>query len=87
MLTRMSMSGAAKRELQPGETVGDYRLEEILGEGGMGLVFRASRISDGHEVALKVLKVDLADDRAVRFEPLLQLHPAGNAVVGHRLRL
>jgi serine/threonine-protein kinase len=59
---RMSMSGAAKRELQPGETVGGYRLEEILGEGGMGLVFRAQRISDGHEVALKVLKVELADD-------------------------
>jgi serine/threonine protein kinase len=62
MLTRMSMSGAAKRELQPGETVGGYRLEEVLGEGGMGLVFRASRIADGHEVALKVLKVELADD-------------------------
>jgi serine/threonine protein kinase len=62
MLTRMSMSGAARRELEPGETVGNYRLEEVLGEGGMGLVFRASRISDGHEVALKVLKVELADD-------------------------
>jgi serine/threonine-protein kinase len=62
MLTRMSMSGAARRELQPGETVGGYRLEEVLGEGGMGLVFRASRIADGHEVALKVLKVELADD-------------------------
>jgi len=62
MLTRMSMPGAARRELQPGETVGGYRLEEILGEGGMGLVFRASRLADGHEVALKVLKLELADD-------------------------
>jgi serine/threonine-protein kinase len=62
MLTRMSMPGAARRELQPGETVGGYRLEEVLGEGGMGLVFRASRLADGHEVALKVLKLELADD-------------------------
>ena len=49
-------------ELQPGETVGGYRLEEVLGEGGMGLVFRASRITDGREVALKFLKVELNDD-------------------------
>jgi serine/threonine-protein kinase len=53
---------APKRELQPGDTLGDYRLEGLLGEGGMGVVFRASRLSDGREVALKVLKVDLADD-------------------------
>jgi serine/threonine-protein kinase len=53
---------APKRELQPGDTLGDYRLEELLGEGGMGVVFRASRLSDGREVALKLLKVDLADD-------------------------
>jgi serine/threonine-protein kinase len=55
-------SGVGRRELQPGETVGGYRLEELLGEGGMGLVFRASRISDGREVALKFLKVELNDD-------------------------
>lgn len=62
MLTRVSTAGAARGELEPGATLGDYKLEEILGEGGMGLVFRASRMSDGHEVALKVLKADLADD-------------------------
>jgi serine/threonine-protein kinase len=58
----MVVSGGTKRELQPGDTLGGYKLEEILGEGGMGLVFRASRTADGHEVALKVLKIELAGD-------------------------
>ncbi len=42
--------------------LGDYRLESELGEGGMGLVFRATRTTDGKEVALKVLKLALAND-------------------------
>jgi serine/threonine protein kinase len=55
-------SGAAKRELEPGDTLGGYRLEDAIGAGGMGIVFRASRLEDGREVALKVLKIGLADD-------------------------
>ena len=58
----MGISGAGRRELEPGDVLGGYRLEGPLGEGGMGLVFRARRIEDGREVALKVLKVALADD-------------------------
>jgi serine/threonine protein kinase len=54
--------GATDRELEPGDTLGDYKLEAAIGVGGMGVVFRASRISDGKEVALKVLKVGLAGD-------------------------
>src|SRR4051812_9615240 len=50
------------RELQPGDTLGPYRLEEQLGEGGMGLVFRAVRESDGAEVALKVMRFELIED-------------------------
>ena len=58
----MAEPGARKRELEPGDALGGYRLESVLGEGGMGLVFRATRAADGREVALKVLKLDLADD-------------------------
>jgi serine/threonine protein kinase len=50
------------RELQPGDTLGPYRLEELLGEGGMGLVFRAVRESDGQLVALKVMRFELIED-------------------------
>jgi serine/threonine protein kinase len=58
----MAASGSTRRELEPGDTLGGYRLEESLGEGGMGLVFRAVRAEDGREVALKVLKIELAGD-------------------------
>lgn len=50
------------RELQPGDTLGPYRLDQMLGEGGMGLVFRAVRESDGQEVALKVMRFELIED-------------------------
>ena len=58
----MAVSGGTRRELEPGDTLGGYKLEESLGEGGMGLVFRALRAEDGREVALKVLKIELAGD-------------------------
>ena len=45
-----------------GDLIGSYRLEELLGEGGMGVVFRAVRESDGEVVALKVLRDELAGD-------------------------
>ncbi len=50
------------RELQVGDKLGPYRIEDMLGEGGMGIVFRAVRESDGATVALKVLKDELRRD-------------------------
>ena len=42
-------------ELNPGDRVGDYRLETHLGEGGFGTVWSASHVGSGHRVAVKVL--------------------------------
>jgi serine/threonine protein kinase len=53
--------GAPHRELAAGDVFGSFRLEAMLGEGGMGLVFKARR-EDGDFVALKVLKAALSED-------------------------
>ncbi len=58
----MAWQGSEERELEVGEMLGDYRIDAVLGEGGMGIVFRAGHTSDGSEVALKVLKLDLTGD-------------------------
>jgi serine/threonine protein kinase len=56
------MSESSGHELNPGDSLGPYRLEELLGEGGMGLVYRAVRESDGEVVALKVMRFELIED-------------------------
>jgi serine/threonine protein kinase len=54
------------QELEPGATLGPYRLESKLGEGGMGIVFRAVREPDGEVVAVKVLRRELTHDETHR---------------------
>ena len=54
------------RGLKPGDAFGEYVIDGQLGEGGMGIVFRAIR-EDGDVVALKVIKPGLvADEKTAR---------------------
>ena len=58
-------SAPAPSPVKPGETVaGKYRVERVLGVGGMGVVVAARHIHVQHQVALKFLASELAGDGA-----------------------
>jgi serine/threonine protein kinase len=45
---------------EPGSNFASYRVEDCIGKGGMGAVYRARRASDNAPVALKVVRGDQA---------------------------
>ena len=55
----------AAADLSAGDQVGPYRIESRLGEGGMGLVYKATG-PDGTTIALKLVRGTLASDAVFR---------------------
>ena len=60
------MSNVAGSSLAPGTTVAGYRIEALIGRGGMGAVYRADEEGLGRKVALKVIAPELAQDERFR---------------------
>jgi len=49
-------------QLVPGTIIAGYRIEGLLGKGGMGSVYRATQLSMNRPIAFKVLSPRFADD-------------------------
>ncbi|HKP21350.1 MAG TPA: protein kinase [Thermoleophilaceae bacterium] len=55
-----------KAALTPGTTFANYRVESLVGRGGMGVVYLARDLSLERPVALKLIAPELADDPQFR---------------------
>jgi len=54
LLSDLAFAGV-DADLEPGQMVGEYRIEEKIGEGGFGTVYRAVQPLIGKRVAVKLL--------------------------------
>ena len=66
ILDSAMVSALPPMRLPAGTTLGVYRIESVLGEGGMGVVYRARDLALGRDVAVKCLHTNLAGDPEVR---------------------
>ncbi|TVR10200.1 MAG: serine/threonine protein kinase [Planctomycetota bacterium] len=64
--------------LAPGSVIKGYRIEAIIGIGGMGQVYRATQMSMDRQVALKILNPRLAKNPSFRKRFLREARHAGH---------
>jgi len=55
-------SNSADYDLEPGTALGEYRIEQKIGQGGMGVVYLAVHPLIGKRAAIKILKKELCAD-------------------------
>lgn len=86
----MSTSSAARRknDVYLGKTVaGRYRIEARLGEGGMGVVYRARHVLIDRVVALKLIRPDLRSETHLRAWMLREARAANRVDHAHIVQI
>jgi streptogramin lyase/predicted Ser/Thr protein kinase len=66
VLPRCYNHGRMAEDTRVGTEVAGYRIEELVGKGGMGSVYLAEHLRLGRRVALKLLAPELADNEKFR---------------------
>jgi ABC-type branched-subunit amino acid transport system substrate-binding protein len=78
---------AVASTLSPGQTFAGYRIESVLGRGGMGVVYLATQLALERRVALKLLAPHLAEDARFRERFLRESRIAAAIEHPHILRV
>jgi YVTN family beta-propeller protein len=65
-LTHTCPVGVRRQDSVLGNELAGYRIEVLIGRGGMGAVYRAEELGLGRKVALKVIAPELAEDERFR---------------------
>src|SRR5262245_57124897 len=83
------MPSSTRMALAPGTQLGAFEIRALLGQGGMGIVYRANDTQLKRDVAIKVLPEAVAQhpDRLARFQREAELlatlnHPNIAAIYG-----
>jgi serine/threonine-protein kinase len=66
-MERWTMGEQVSAESLEGQVIGGrYKITKLLGEGGMGYVFKATHTQNGRDAAVKVLKEEYMGDETIR---------------------
>jgi serine/threonine-protein kinase len=60
------LEDSGQRPIEPTAIIAGYRIEQVIGRGGMGVVYRARQLALDREVAIKLIAADRAQDPAFR---------------------
>ena len=55
-----------ERRLEPTAIIAGYRIERVIGRGGMGVVYRATQLALDRAVAIKLIAAERAEDPVFR---------------------